>query len=253
MSFAQLVKILLFGFPVPEEFIDSAYPLFLQTSGGLCLTLLVSVMSLAIGLPLGALFAAGRECSRKPGLPAWRRRVYSVIDLCVRMTVGTIQGLPIMLTVMLFFYLPYPWFGVRAPAVMLATAAFSVYAAALMTEVFRSGFKAVPAGLIDASRALGMNERDIWLRIRFPIIVRVMLPSLVGIAVTIFKDTSVLMVVGVAELTFTSRQAFVSSPAHYGTVLFMVVAAYWLISSSGSLAAEVLEKKARIRGWCRAV
>ncbi len=248
MNLPETLHALLFGFPVSGEMIDPAYPAFLQRAGGLCLTLTITFFSLLLGAPLGLALALARGDEGKAG--ARRSRLANGLlrpaRLLARLVADGIRGMPIMILVLLVFYLPYPLFGVRAPGVILAIVAFSLYCGTYLCETFRSGFRAVGSGWLDAARALGLSDRQTLLVVKLPIATRAMIPSLAGLAITILKDTSVLMVVAVGELTFTSRQIMMSEPKKYGLVLILVMAMYSGVATLGSILVGRLE-----RGWGR--
>ncbi len=250
LTVVDILRVLLFGYPLSAEFIDRSYPVFLQASGGLVLTLIISVLSFSCGMILATLFASLLELERKPIKRfSWIGTLVSVLQIGIRGILYVCQSLPILILVLLFYYLPYPLFGLRVPAVLLGIGAFSLYAAVYLTQIFRSGFRSVPQGLTESSRILGLNHFQIFTTIKLPCALRVMIPAIVGVAITVFKDTSVLMAAGVAELTFTSRQLSAASPGHYSVVLFLVIALYWAIASLFSWWARSIEKKVTIYGW----
>lgn len=234
MNLWEIIRILLVGYPKGPEMIDASYPAFIQQIGGLSLTLIITLMSLLIGTPLGIVFGLCRQVpdGGKANL------LYSLANIIVEV----IRGIPIIITVLLIYYLPYRVFAVRVPPIILAVIAFALYSSVYLSDIFRSGFRAVDAGWIDAARVLGLNRRQILLKIKLPTAVRAMTPALVGLAITIFKDTSVLVVVAVGELTYSARQIQVAHPAGYGVVLGLVIIMYWSIATAGSFLCSRLEK-----------
>ena len=124
----------------------------------------------------------------------------------------------------------------------IAVSAFSLYSSVYLSDIFRSGFRAVDPGWIDAARVLGLSKRQILLRIKLPTALRAMLPALLGLAITVFKDTSVLVVVAVGELTYSARQIQVAHPAYYAVVLGVVIFMYWSVATAGSIVCSRLEK-----------
>ncbi len=229
MNLADIAHRLVVGYPVPHEFVDPAYPVFLQQLGGLQLTLLVAATSLLLGLPLAALLAVARE---RAGF-RWPARAF----------VEIVRGVPVMLLVLLFVYLPYPLWGVRIPVAILGTAAFTLYAASYGTEIFRSGLRAVGEDVVDAARVLGFSRRQTLVLVQLPIAVRTMLPAFLGLLITIFKDTSVLVVVAVPDLTYTARQLTASRPADMLPVLFLLLLLYGGCASLASFLVGRLERR----------
>ena len=72
------------------------------------------------------------------------------------------------------------------------------------------------------------------------------LPSFIGVIITIFKDTSVLMAVGVGEITYVFRQMLVSNPADYSLILIFVIFCYWVTSTLLSMLLTICEKRLAI-------
>ncbi|HYO49292.1 MAG TPA: ABC transporter permease subunit, partial [Chloroflexia bacterium] len=102
------------------------------------------------------------------------------------------------------------------------------YASVYLSEITRAGLRAMDPRLRDVGQVLGLTRRQILLRIELPLIFRAMMPDIVNIAVTVFKDTSALAVVAVPELTYTARQMLMAEPLNYGLVLLIVLIYYWV-------------------------
>jgi His/Glu/Gln/Arg/opine family amino acid ABC transporter permease subunit len=232
MPIKDMLITLLFGYPPPPEMVDARFPVFLQRSAGLLLTLLITVLSLAIGLVIGiALALCRREQAGDRRSGALVRLLSSAFrSLAVVVTEG-VRGLPIMLLVLLTFYLPFRLFELRLPSFILATVVFSLYAGVYLSEIIRAGFRSIDLEWRHASRVLGLSRRQSLLKIELPLVCRHMLPDLRNLAVTVFKDTSTLAVVAVPELTYIARQMLISEPVNYSLVWLMVLTFYWLIAT----------------------
>ena len=148
-----------------------------------------------------------------------------------------------MILVLLVYYLPYSLFALRLPAVILAVIAFSLYTAAYLCDIFLSGFNAVDQQWINAAKVLGLNHTQILFKIKLPIAIRAMLPAMLGLGITVFKDTSVLVVVAVGELTYSARQLQTAEPVNYALVMAMVILMYFTIATSGAAMTGIFEKK----------
>jgi polar amino acid transport system permease protein len=240
MNAWEIFRTLVFGYPVQSEMVNHDWPVFIQQIGGLCLSLTITVASLFCGAFIGVLLAAVR-CYRP------RRGRRSIAAGTFRglagLVVEVVRGVPIMILVLLAFYLPSRLFGLRAPAVFLAIGAFSLYAGVYLSEIFRSGFRVVDQRCIDAARTLGLGPWAILTQIRLPIATRAMTPALVGLAITVFKDTSVLVVVAVAELTYTGRLIQAASPGDYALVLSLALLLYWSVATAGAALVARLEQR----------
>jgi len=148
-----------------------------------------------------------------------------------------------MVLVLVTFHLPYRLATVRAPAFVLATLALSIYAAVYISETVRAGLDAVEVDLLHAGRVLGLTPRQILWRIELPLVWQTMRPDFIGLAVTVFKDTSTLAIVAVPEVTYIGRQMLMSEPVNYSLVLFTILVLYWVPAAIFSVYASQLERR----------
>ena len=241
MSTIEMLKTLLRGYPVTPDMLDADYPVCVQALGGLLMTCVLTAGALALGAFLGLVLASMRELPvrLRPGGPvnpaALLARTVSAA------LVGLTRGLPLMIIVLLVYYYPFVLFRVRVPGVLLALVALSLFAGANLCEIMRSGFRAVDAGIIEAAKILGLsNAQTLW-SVRIPIAARVMLPAVLGLGVTVFIDSSVLVVVAVPDLMYTARQMAMAEPRHYAFIFGSVLAIYWTVASIGSMLVDRLE------------
>ena len=161
--------------------------------GGLATTLLVSGGALVLGAPLGLLIAACTLSSRR--LPAEAAGLYRSFW----------RGTPILVQLLVVFYL-LPLVGLTIPPVLAAIFALAFNTAAFQSEIYRSGLLAVPRGQIEAARLLGIGRWDAFLRIEAPQAVRLMLPALVGEMLALVKNSSLVSVIAVTEITRRAQQ-----------------------------------------------
>ncbi|MBI5722597.1 MAG: ABC transporter permease subunit [Planctomycetes bacterium] len=249
MSFMEMLHTLLWGYPLPSEMVDPRYPLFLQQLGGLWLALTITGFSFLFGGPLALVLALcrydrhGASLVGQPGTKLDRR----AISFLATAVVEGFQSIPIMILVLMAFYLPFRLLGLRLPAIVMAVAVFSIYNGVYLSGIIRLGLSAVETGWLDAARTLGLSTWQVLWRIRLPIAMRAMLPAVLGQAITVFKDTSVLAVVAVGELTYTARQVQVSQPANYGLLLLLVLLIYWSVAAAGSVLVSRLDAAWRKR------
>jgi general L-amino acid transport system permease protein len=136
--------------------------------------------------PLGVLLALGRQSE----LPAIRWLSIGYIEL--------LRGLPLlgilfMAQVMLPLILPA---GTRPERVIRAIAGFTLFAAADLAENVRGGLQAIPKGQIEAAKALGLKPIFVLLLIVLPQALKAVIPAIVGQFISLFKDTSLLAIVG---------------------------------------------------------
>ena len=166
---------------------------FDRLSYGLVLSLELALVSIAIGMIIGLLLALVYVESGK----SIRFFVASYVEL--------IRNSPLLLLVYLIFYgIPsIGWFQYSATTSFVVT--LSIYSGAYLVEVFRSGLAAVPEGLIDAGKAIGMKPWQRLISIRIPTMFRIVLPSLSNTYISLFKDTSIASVIAVPELMYGAQ------------------------------------------------
>jgi general L-amino acid transport system permease protein len=173
--------------------------------GGLILTLLLSTFGVAFAFPLSILLALGRRSE----LPVIRALCVGYIEL--------IRGVPLisvlfMASVMLPLFLPS---GVTIDKMVRAQLAIVMFAAAYLAEVIRGGLQAIPKGQYDAAHALALPY---WRRtglIILPQALRLSVPPLVNTFIALFKDTSLVLIIGLFDLLSTIKVSL-TEPAWNG-------------------------------------
>jgi len=167
--------------------------------GGLPVTLILATFGLAFGFPLGILVALGRRSK----LPAIR-------SLCV-LFVELIRGVPLisllfMASVMFPLFMPD---GVNIDKLLRAQIAFVLYAGAYLAEVIRGGLQAVPRGQHEAADALGLSYWQKNGLIILPQAIHHVIPPLVNTFIAFFKDTSLVLIIGIFDLLTTAKTAII--------------------------------------------
>lgn len=157
--------------------------------GGFALTIVLATTGLGIALPAGIVLALARRSS----LPLFRSLSVAYIEL--------IRGVPLvavlfLASVMLPLLLPD---SLSPTKVGRACAAIGFFAAAYIAEVLRGGLQTIPSGQFEAARALGMNYVVTTLTVVLPQAFRVTIPPLINTMVAIFKDTSLVAVIGLTD------------------------------------------------------
>jgi len=173
--------------------------------GGLILTLLLTTFGLAFAFPLSILLALGRRSQ----LPLIRALCVAYIEL--------IRGVPLisvlfMASVMLPLFLPA---GVSIDKLLRAQIALILFAAAYLAEVVRGGLQAIPKHQYESGDALGLTyfERTLW--IVLPQALRIAVPPLVNTCIGFFKDTSLVLIIGLFDLLSTIKVSL-NDPAWTG-------------------------------------
>ncbi len=207
----------------------------LDRVSGLMLTIPVAIASIVLCFPFGVLLALGRQSD----LPVIRWLSIAYIEL--------VRGLPLitiifMAQVMLPLVLPP---DVRLDRIIRAIAGFTIYSAAYLAENVRGGLQAIPRGQGEAARALGLNPVYTMCLIVLPQALRTVIPSMVGQFISLFKDTSLLAIVGLTDLLGMS-QSIIANPKYlgrYGEVYLFVATIYFICCYAMSLASRRLENQ----------
>jgi general L-amino acid transport system permease protein len=172
---------------------------------GLPLTLLLSVFGLTAAYPLGVLLALGRQ-SRMPAIKS-----LSIVYI------ETIRGVPLisllfMSSVMFPLFLPE---GITINNILRAQVAIILFTAAYIAEVVRGGLQAISRGQYEAAESLGLNYYQKMRLIILPQALKIVIPPSVGILISAFKDTSLVVIIGLFDLLKTT-QATLSDPRWMG-------------------------------------
>ncbi|MGD2057427.1 MAG: amino acid ABC transporter permease [Anaerolineales bacterium] len=202
---------------------------------GMLLTLLLSVVSIVASFPIGVLLALGRRSS----LPIVKG--FSVLFIEV------VRGVPLitilfMAQVMLPLFLPLE---LTVDRVVRAMAGMTLFTAAYLAEIVRGGLQAVRNEQIEAARALGLSELLVTGLIVLPQALRAVIPPIMGQFVSIFKDTTLVTIVGLLDLLAVG-QSVIKQREFLGAVREIYLFAgvfYFVISYAMSLASRRLERQ----------
>ena len=160
---------------------------------GLVLSLELAVVSIAVGVVIGLLLALAFEWGGRPA------------RALVSLYVEFVRNVPLILLVYLVFYGIPTVVDLRYNATTSFVATLSLYSGAYLVEIFRAGLAAIPRGLVDAGKAIGLTPLQRLIYVRLPTMFRVVLPALSNTFVSLFKDTSVASVLAVPELTYGAQ------------------------------------------------
>ena len=158
---------------------------------GAAITIAVSFAGIVIGFAIGAGVCAARLSRR-----AWLARLGSAY-------VSVFRGVP-LLVLLLFIYYFLAEFGLDLPAIVAAVGGLALSSGAYQAEILRGAFNAVPRGQTESAVALGFASGAIWRRILLPQALRLSVPSLINEFILLLKASSLVSVVGIAELTRAS-------------------------------------------------
>jgi general L-amino acid transport system permease protein len=206
--------------------------------GGFMLTIFLAVGGILVSFPVGVLLALGRRSS----LPAVRIVCTGYIEF--------IRGVPLVALIfmgvfMIGFFLPQ---GVERPDIVVRVlVAFVMFTSAYVAEIVRGGLQSVPAGQVEAAQALGLSPYRMTRQIVLPQALRSVIPGLVGQFISLYKDTSLVFVVGLAELltiaeNITKQPDFIAQGLIVETLLFASFV-YWTGSYWMSRESQRLEQR----------
>ncbi len=165
---------------------------------GAGVTVVLSVLSLIFGSIIGLGFTFMRISSnRLLSRTAWT-------------FVWFVRGTPMLLQVFAIYYW-LPTIGILLPPFTAGVVALSINAAAYYVDIFRAAILTVPKGLIEAGDAIGMRPWQVMRRVVLPLAVKPALPPYIGQAINAVKNTSLVSVISVQELTATSQSIYSST------------------------------------------
>ncbi len=208
---------------------------YVETSlwGGLPVTLILATYGLLFAFPYGVLLALGRRSN----LPL-------VKGLCVGF-IELIRGVPlisllIMASVMLPLFLPS---GTTIDKFLRAQVAVILFAGAYIAEVIRGGLQSLPKGQFEAADAMGLNYPQKTLLIILPQALRVVIPPLINTFIGFFKDTSLVLIIGIFDFLNTANQALVDPnwAGFPGEVYLFAAFVYFIFCYSMSRYSKYLE------------
>jgi general L-amino acid transport system permease protein len=203
--------------------------------GGLLVTFVLSVGGIVLSFPIGVALALGRR-SKLP-----------VLSAVSTLFIETIRGVPLvtllfMFSIILALFLPP---DARLDRLLRALIAMTIFSAAYVAENVRGGLQAIPEGQIEAARALGMNGLQITGLIVLPQALRLVIPAMVGQFISLFKDTTLVVIVGINDFLGIGRSIVNSNPRYLQAqleVYLFIAAVYWVFSYLMSLASRRLEE-----------
>ena len=161
----------------------------LKLLNGLEETCLIFGLTLVLALPLGLVIAFGSMSKFKP------------LAYVMKVFVWIIRGVPLMLQVIIVFYVPgfvfgTPIFGRFASVI----AAFVINYACYFSEIYRGGIESIPKGQYEACQVLGLSKKDAFFRVTLMQVVKRILPPMSNEIITLVKDTALARVIMVAEI-----------------------------------------------------
>jgi polar amino acid transport system permease protein len=198
---------------------------------GWLVTLLLSAISLVTSSLIGVILALLR---RTPFLP---------LRYLARIYVEIIRGTPLLVQLIIFFYLIATAFGIENRYIV-GVLTLSAFSGAYISEVIRSGIESVGKSQLDSARAIGLTTVQTYRYVIFPQAIRQILPPLAGQFASLIKDSSLLSIVGIGEFTLNTQNvnSYTSSPFESYIPLAL---GYLLLTLPISLWTQSLERRNR--------
>ena len=193
---------------------------YVRVLEGLKNTFLIAVIGLIIGIVLGTLIATVRVIPKYKVLPR-------VLNGICSFYVGLFRGTPMVVQLLVFYYVLLPIIGVKMTGVQVSMMVFGLNSAAYISEIMRSGIMSVDAGQLEAGRAVGLSFSVSMIKIVIPQAVKNILPTLGNEFIALIKETSVVSFVGAADLYVAFNN--IGSNSYEFMVPYLVMAIIYIV------------------------
>ncbi|MEK5230418.1 amino acid ABC transporter permease [Lysinibacillus sp. FSL H8-0500] len=197
---------------------------------GLYMTILISVLSIVFSLVIG-LIACFMRMSK-----------YAVLRYPAAIYVNLIRGTPILIQILFIYFGAPTALDIHLSAFTAGLIAISLNIGAYNTEIFRGGIESIGKGQMEAGRSLGFSYAQTMALIILPQAVRRMIPSFVNQLTHAIKDTSMLSVIGIAELTMVGQSIYAMNFRSF-EILTMVGLFYFITIYTVSFISTKMERR----------
>ena len=243
-----------------------AATVFQALNAGFLQTLKLFFVTLLGALPLGLLLCFGSMSTwaplrrltqrvlkgRTPGRAARLLLEFKPVSLLVRLLVWVVRGTPLMLQLIILFYIPgaltdgkSPWPTGDSGRFLASAIAFILNYACYFSEIYRGGIQGVPAGQQEAGLVLGMTKRQIFFKVTLLQMVKRIVPPISNEVITLVKDTAIARVISLQEVIWAGYSFLKGSHGYSGLLwpLFCTGLYYLIFNGIVTLALGKLEKK----------
>lgn len=187
---------------------------------GLWITLQIAVLGLLIGIVIGTLIALVKMIPKYGTAPKILSKICDIY-------VGFFRGTPIMVQLLIGYFVLMPALGIHADNVAVAIVVFGMNSGAYVSETMRSGIQAVDIGQLEAARALGLGYWTSMLKVVIPQAIKNILPTLGNEFISLVKETSVVSFIAVVDLTKAFRQ--IGDSNYKYLIPYLMLAAIYLV------------------------
>ena len=206
--------------------IDRFIEIFVEQRGyvrvleGLQNTVMIAVVGLLVGALIGTLIASVRV------MPKYKRLPRVLNGIC-SLYVGLFRGTPIVVQLLVCYYVLLPLMGVHMTGVQVSMLVFGLNSGAYISEMMRAGIESVDPGQMEAGRAVGLSFSVTMIKIVIPQAVKNILPTLGNEFIALVKETSVVSFVGAADLYVAFN--YIGTNSYEFMVPYLVMALIYIV------------------------
>ena len=204
---------------------------------GLQNTMIIAVMGLLIGIVIGTLIATIRV------MPKYKKAV-RVMDKFCSFYVGLFRGTPMVVQLLVFYYVMLPLMGIKMSSVLVAITVFGLNSGAYISEIMRGGILSVDPGQMEGGRSVGLSYGTTMLKIVIPQAVKNILPTMGNEFIALVKETSVVSFVGAKDL-YLAFQSIGSGTYEYMAPYLAMAIIYIVIVCLITLGIKIMERRLR--------
>lgn len=227
---------------------------YVKVLEGLQNTLIIAITGLIIGILIGTLIATVRVLPR--GVK-WKKGQFTKhlglsLKYCLEtflrgfcsFYVALFRGTPVVVQLLVFYYVLFPMWGINIPGVNVAIVVFGLNSGAYISEIMRGGILSVDPGQMEAGRAVGLSYGTTMLKIVIPQAVKNILPTMGNEFIALIKETSVVSFVGAADLYVAFN--YIGSNSYEFMVPYIVMALIYIVMVLIiSLLIKIMERRLR--------
>ena len=187
---------------------------------GLRNTLIIAILGLVIGIIIGTLIATVRVVPKTSGIS-------KVLDVLAKFYVSFFRGTPIVVQLLLFYYVLMPLLSINLKSVPVAVIVFGLNSGAYISDFMRGGILSVGARVLGGGRGVGLSYGTTMMKIVIPQAVKNILPTLGNEFISLIKETSVVSFVGATDLYLAFQR--IGSNTYDFMVPYLVMAVIYIV------------------------
>ena len=204
---------------------------------GLQNTIIIAVVGLLIGIVIGTLIATVRVLPKYKTLP-------KVLDGFCSFYVGLFRGTPMVVQLLVFYYVMLPLMGIKMSSVVVAITVFGLNSGAYISEIMRAGILSVDPGQMEGARSVGLSYASAMTKIVIPQAIKNILPTLGNEFIALIKETSVVSFVGAKDL-YLAFQSIGSGTYEYMVPYLAMAIIYIVIVCLITFGIKIMERSLR--------